>query len=252
MEDLEPLYFHPGQQEVQEAPPAAEAISSSEEAQSPPLSGSAYRSALRRASLAARLEQLGRESPQKNGEETETASDEFKGYIDHATLDFYPGALRALGASPVLEPIAPRSKRKQPETAGPGWFEMPRATSELRRDARVVEARGYANPKRFYKKTDKLSEFAQLGTVVAGPFDKASETLTKRQRRTTLTAELLADRDAKAYAKRKYNDLQAAKQPLRHNNKSSHKAAARMRRAKKSLLATAAHRRLRGGGGGGA
>lgn len=109
-----------------------------------------------------------------------------------------------------------RNKRKgQPKTAGPRWFNMPRAeaTPQLKTDAKVLQARGYVNPKRFYKKTDAVSEFAQLGTVIAGAFDRKSDILAKRRRKSSLTAELVADQDAKSYARRKYREIQAAKQP---------------------------------------
>ena len=53
--------------------------------------------------------------------------------------------------------------------------------------------RGVADPKRHYKRQDAPSEFAALGTVVAGKFDGASGTLKKRERKTGLMGELLAD-----------------------------------------------------------
>lgn len=114
-------------------------------------------------------------------------------------------------------PVIKAAPSKKEKTAGSSWFEMRRAPEELRTDARVLEARGYANPKRFYKKTDKVSEFAQLGTVIAGRYERKK--LTKRQQKKSLTDELLADKDARAFAKRKYSQLQAAKQPARHRSK---------------------------------
>ena len=52
------------------------------------------------------------------------------------------------------------------------------------------------------------SEFAALGTVVAGKFDGASGTLKKRERKTGLMGELLADAGARSYAKRRFTAVQ--------------------------------------------
>lgn len=109
--------------------------------------------------------------------------------------------------------LSRRQRRKQQgQTAGAGWFHA-RSNAAVETDAKMLEKRNYFDPKRFYKKTDKVSKHAQLGTVIAGKFESRSNTLHKKDRRTSISAQLLADDSAKTYAKRKYNELQDAKRP---------------------------------------
>ena len=76
-------------------------------------------------------------------------------------------------------------KRAPAKDAGPGWYGLPRADATVSADDRAALAlRGVADPKRHYKRQDAPSEFAALGTVVAGKFDGASGTLKKRERKT--------------------------------------------------------------------
>lgn len=103
---------------------------------------------------------------------------------------------------PVLLPELRRLSRKKKVKQ-----KADEKSAEMIGDARMLEARGVMNPKRFYKKTDRISDKAQLGTVIAGPFDRHS--LKRKQRRPTLAAEFLADADVRAYAKRRYAELQA-------------------------------------------
>ena len=58
----------------------------------------------------------------------------------------------------------------------------------------------------------KRSKFVQIGTVVKGPTEFFSSRLPKKQRRKTLVEELMANEQARAYSKRKYNEIQAQKQ----------------------------------------
>lgn len=103
---------------------------------------------------------------------------------------------------PVLLPELRRLARKKKVKQKPV-----EKSAQMIGDARMLEARGVMNPKRFYKKTDRISDKAQLGTVLAGPFDRHS--LKRKQRRPTLADEFLADADVRAYAKRRYAELQA-------------------------------------------
>ena len=100
-------------------------------------------------------------------------------------------------------------KRAPAKDAGPGWYGLPRADATVSADDRAALAlRGVADPKRHYKRQDAPSEFAALGTVVAGKFDGASGTLKKRERKTGLMGELLADSGARSYAKRRFTAVQ--------------------------------------------
>jgi len=62
---------------------------------------------------------------------------------------------------------------------------------------------------RFYKNPDKAEiNILHSGTVIEGPGEYKSSRLLKRDRRTTLVDEILADQQLKSYSKRKYNELQ--------------------------------------------
>ena len=62
------------------------------------------------------------------------------------------------------------------------------------------------DPKRFYKRTDAISSQAVLGTVIAGAFDRSSQTLKRKERETSIVGEFMADNKIKAYTKRKYRE----------------------------------------------
>jgi hypothetical protein len=95
-------------------------------------------------------------------------------------------------------------------TSGKGWFDLPATamTEELKQDLRAVRMRGALDPKRFYKALDRPGKFVQLGTVVQGRDEFYTSRLVRKERRTNLVEELLADTKARAYTKRKYNAIQ--------------------------------------------
>ena len=93
--------------------------------------------------------------------------------------------------------------------------------------------RGVADPKRHYKRQDAPSEFAALGTVVAGKFDGASGTLKKRERKTGLMGELLADSGARSYAKWRFTAVQERQRgPGLSTLKAKRKALARRKKGR--------------------
>ena len=145
-------------------------------------------------------------------------------YVDFDALEIRGDALAAAGGTAdaalaraaAAVPAGPKKRRSKsdkaaaPATAGPGWFDMARsektAVSEL--DAKALAFRGVTDPKRFYKKHDALSPFAQIGTVVAGAFEGRGQTLRRKDRKTSLMGELLGDETKRAYAKRKFTQIQ--------------------------------------------
>ena len=87
-------------------------------------------------------------------------------------------------------------------------------TPELKRDLQLLKMRGVLDPKRHYKKDDVKSlapEFFQIGTVIEGPSEYFSSRLSNRERKTTLTKELLENERSTGRFKSKYRDIQAAK-----------------------------------------
>lgn len=94
--------------------------------------------------------------------------------------------------------------------AGDGWFGMKPSvmTEDLKRDMQLIRNRNYLDPKRFYKSSDARSKFVQVGTVIEGTTEFYSSRLTKKQRRTNLTEEIMADDSAADYARNKYKRMQ--------------------------------------------
>ncbi|KAJ2336182.1 rrna-processing protein fcf2 [Coemansia sp. RSA 2681] len=100
------------------------------------------------------------------------------------------------------------------QTAGKKWFGMkaPVLTPELKNDLRVLQLRNVLDPKRFYKKdasAKKIPKYFEVGTIIEGPTEFYSSRLTKKERKTTLVDELLADKQARDYFKRKVNEIHA-------------------------------------------
>eukprot|EP00884_Botryococcus_braunii_P022252 jgi/Botrbrau1/8710/Bobra.0311s0022.1 len=105
------------------------------------------------------------------------------------------------------------AREMQKATAGgSGWADLPMTpiTDEVKRDLRLLRLRGALDPKRHYKSWDKgkfPTHFA-IGTVVEGAADFYSGRLTNKQRKNTLTEELLADAELNRLRKKRYNALQ--------------------------------------------
>jgi hypothetical protein len=104
-------------------------------------------------------------------------------------------------------------KRAPDNTAGKGWFGMTPTpmTEELKTDLAVIRNRGYLDPKRFYKSADKHHKIVQVGTVIEGPSEYYSSRLTKKQRRSNITEEIMADPASADYAKNKFKQMSREK-----------------------------------------
>ncbi|KAF8322457.1 Fcf2-domain-containing protein [Clavulina sp. PMI_390] len=137
-----------------------------------------------------------------------------------------------LPAAPELskktgQPLTKAEKKALKDaTAGPGWFDLPAPpASELPRLAREVEAlrlRNSLDPKRFYRKEDTragpLPKHFALGHIVAegGAFEgggggRGRDDLPRAARKRTIVDELMADDEARTYAKRKFAELQSVR-----------------------------------------
>ncbi|XP_009631145.1 rRNA-processing protein fcf2-like [Nicotiana tomentosiformis] len=110
--------------------------------------------------------------------------------------------------------------RKQvKDTAGKNWFDMPAQTitPELKRDLQLLKLRGAMDPKRHYKKSDlkskALPKYFQVGTVIEPASEYYSSRLTKKERKTTITDELLSDRKLGLYRKRKVREIEEHNRP---------------------------------------
>ena len=102
-------------------------------------------------------------------------------------------------------------------------------TPELKRDLQILKLRNVLDPKRFYKREDKgkakFPKYFQVGTIVEGNTEFYSSRLTKKERATTITGEVMKDLTGRDYYKRKFNEIQEAKQSggKRFNKKGSGK-----------------------------
>lgn len=108
------------------------------------------------------------------------------------------------------------NKRAPDLSAGSKWFGMMSCdiTDEVKADLHVIRNRTYLNPKKFYKRADANfgSSHVQVGTVIEGSAEFYSSRLTNKERRTTLTQEIMADPDVASYAKRKFTTIQQHRQ----------------------------------------
>jgi len=117
--------------------------------------------------------------------------------------------------------ISPRALKKQrkkarEETAGPKWYNLPatKITPELKQELKLLKMRNILDKKRHYKSNDMstLPKYFQMGTVVEGAADFYSSRVPKRERKQRLVDQLLADVEFRRYNKKKYLEIQAAKQ----------------------------------------
>lgn len=109
-----------------------------------------------------------------------------------------------------------QKKKTKEESAGPMWFNLPatQLTPEIEQDMKVIKMRNILDRKRHYKKNDSsaLPKYFQIGTVVEGSADFYTSRIPKRQRKSNLIDELLSDAEFRRYNKKKYLEIQAAKQ----------------------------------------
>lgn len=96
------------------------------------------------------------------------------------------------------------------------WSSMPtiQMTPEQERDVRIIENRQHLDPKRFYKasgsgrKKGELPTQVAFGTVVEAPHEFYSSRLTKRERRKTITEEVMADGRVMDFTKNRVRTIQ--------------------------------------------
>ena len=82
---------------------------------------------------------------------------------------------------------------------------------DLKRDIKLIEMRNYLDPKRFYKKADKIGTVLHVGTVIEGPHEYKSSRLKNSERKGTIMDELLADKAVTGYSKKTFVQLQKDK-----------------------------------------
>ncbi|KAK9367646.1 Fcf2 pre-rRNA processing-domain-containing protein [Lipomyces kononenkoae] len=117
----------------------------------------------------------------------------------------------------IVDPIKIKKEHKEEKeaTAGEKWFHLTKTelTPTIKRDMQLLKLRNVLDPKRHYKRENdkEVPKYFQTGTIVEGPTEFFSSRLTKKERKQTLADEILADEKAKAYFKRKYDEIQTVK-----------------------------------------
>lgn len=256
LDEWEPLFFGAGQQQTEleqaeedaplfvldAAPAAANVVRVAYDGGEAELPAPAYFGALRAATAAARVDALERTARRAERTLLDAASDDedrprARARAGDATDAALARAFESAqaGRGPQRKKRKTRAEMRAPaKDAGPGWYGLPRADAMVSADDRAALAlRGVADPKRHYKRQDAPSEFAQLGTVIAGKYDGASGTLKKRDRKAGLMGELLADTGARAYAKRRSTAVQERQRgPGLSTLKAKRKALARRKKGR--------------------
>ncbi|CAC5420754.1 rRNA-processing protein fcf2,Deoxynucleotidyltransferase terminal-interacting protein 2 [Mytilus coruscus] len=138
-----------------------------------------------------------------------------------------PDFEKQFSLTPYEESVRQQKKQRRKErekTKGKNWYNMeaPEMTEEKKNDLMVVHMRKALDPKRFYKNNDTMSipKYFQLGTVVESPADFYHSRVPKKQRKSNMVEELLADAEFRKYNKRKYVEIQEQKRkaqgPYKH------------------------------------
>ncbi|MEW5313935.1 MAG: hypothetical protein WDW38_005465 [Sanguina aurantia] len=104
------------------------------------------------------------------------------------------------------------ARKAAADTAGSKWYNLPatQITDEVKKELRLLRLRGTYDPKRFYKSFDesKFPKYFQVGTVVDSPLEWYGGRLTARQRKGTLSQEVMADPVITAVRKKRFTKLQ--------------------------------------------
>ncbi|KAI0287957.1 Fcf2 pre-rRNA processing-domain-containing protein [Russula brevipes] len=138
------------------------------------------------------------------------------------------------------KPLTKKEKKVLKEkTAGPKWFDLPAPAEadlpRLHKEYEALRLRNQLDPKRFYRKDPGegrgikgLPKHFAIGTIVPTntPFGGPSgDNLPRSVRKRTLVDELVDDAEARHYAKRKFNDLQASRAAKGRGTLAARKAA---------------------------
>lgn len=93
-------------------------------------------------------------------------------------------------------------------------------TPELKRDLQLIKMRNVLDPHRHYKKDGgklKAPEYSQVGTVIEGPTEYFSARMQNKDRKQTLTEQVLDNEKQNGRFRRKYGDIQTKKSSGKKN-----------------------------------
>ncbi|KAG8415184.1 rrna-processing protein fcf2 [Metarhizium acridum] len=103
--------------------------------------------------------------------------------------------------------------KRNKNTAGSEWFDLPKTalTPEFKREWQLLRMRSVLDPKHQKKALRAaVPEYSQVGEVIAGPTDFFSARLTKRDRKATLSGEMIGAVDGQKL-RTKYAGIQRTK-----------------------------------------
>ncbi|KAG0355756.1 hypothetical protein BG005_005277 [Podila minutissima] len=148
-------------------------------------------------------------------EEKDALTIYIRNVTENVSYDMLHEAFSAFGTIRTLNVVHPKEREK---TTGKGWFDLPQQvmTPELKRDLQILKLRNVLDPKRFYKREEKgkpkFPKYFQVGTIIEGNTEFYSSRLTKKERATTITGEVMKDEVGRDYYKRKFDEIQVSKQ----------------------------------------
>lgn len=95
-------------------------------------------------------------------------------------------------------------------------------TPEERNDLVLLKMRNYLNPKTYFKSSDfkQLPKFFQVGTYIDGGDEvKGSGRIRRKERSADLVSEFLKEDQKISFSKKKFGEIQKAKQKFNKNKK---------------------------------
>lgn len=103
-------------------------------------------------------------------------------------------------------------KKEKSQTKGPEWYNLPATTltPEVENDLKVIQMRSALDPKHFYKKNDlktALPKYFQVGKVLDSPVDFYHNRVPKKQRKSTVVEELLADAEFQKSSRKRFKEI---------------------------------------------
>jgi len=100
-------------------------------------------------------------------------------------------------------------KKKNPTDAGKNWFNMknPEMTPKLEADLKLLKVRHVLDQKTFRKAEKTLPKHFQVGKIVYDKSDYYSQRVHKKDQKSSLIEEAMADRQQAQYRKRKVAEI---------------------------------------------
>lgn len=169
----------------------------------------------------------GSDNDKGSGNDVGSGSGSLRGVVStkvrHNAIEEAQASSSLYDATASTVPSLKTEREIKKKTLGKGWFDLEPAVMDetLKRDIKMIQMRNYIDPKRFYKNPDKSKAVLHVGTVVEGVGEYKSSRMTNKERQSTILGEILADKQIKQYAKRKYAEIQESRPQRKRKGHSS-------------------------------